>query len=205
MSSDAYLGGVADRHPLDDVPAEQYDAFRHPVRIRLLEVLENRSAPSLTEVTTALLRKTDDDELDGKRRQEVHMALLHNHLPRLADHDLIEWDREHDTVDRREDLPVCPSTLSSLLEEADDERAMLEQVVGPVRIRLIDELESSSQPLSLEQLAARLAAHEETPGTDRTKVGLHHSHLPALADVGVLEYDREAGLASLSGDVSDSV
>lgn len=41
------------------------------------------------------------DAVDEERRQRVYVALVHNHLPRLADHDVVDYDlRSGDVVKR---------------------------------------------------------------------------------------------------------
>ena len=59
-------------------------------------------------------------------------------------------------------------------------------------------LDGRSTPVTLEELAAEIAAREteqneldETP-VERVALTLHHQHLPELAEAGVLEYDAEA-------------
>ncbi|ARS89398.1 DUF7344 domain-containing protein [Natrarchaeobaculum aegyptiacum] len=196
MSSDAHLGGSSELSSLTGVPAERYDVLRHPHRIRLLEVLEESDGrQSLTELTTALLDREDDDPGDGKRRHEIRIELVHNHLPRLADADLIDWNTE-DGAELVAEPPVCPSALTVLLENDHDVEDLVSQVLDPVRLRLLEELEQRTGPHTLEELAKRLATHEPAapPDSERAKIDLHHSHLPALADVDLLEYDREAGL-----------
>ena len=195
MSSDAYLGGIGECAPLNDVPVERYEVFRHPRRIRLFEVLERDARRSLAEVTTELIEREGDDVADGKRRHEVRIDLVHNHLPRLADHDLLEWDV--DTGARlTSEPPIPPAAFRSLLESDCDVSEVLADVVEPVRLRLLEELAGHDRPLSLETLASTLASTEPAAPTDETTVAieLHHSHAPALENAGLVTYDSDAGL-----------
>lgn len=215
MSSDAHRGGATGHHPLDDVPTEHYEVFRDPRRVRLLAVLEEGTdddpEQSVEALAGALAEREHEegrqdvevsatDETTGPRR-EIRISLIHDHLPRLADHGIVEWNRKRGTVTLRDDTGLLPASLTTLVETADDERDVLECVVDPVRLRLVDELADSSQPLSLEQLAAKLVSHDGASGMKQAKIALHHSHLPALEDAGVLEYDRTGELASLLEDV----
>lgn len=207
MSSDAHRGGATGHNPLDDVPTEQYEVLRDPRRVRLLEILEERSeagsTPSPTELAAALLEheRGDGDGSEETLRQELRVSLLHNHLPRLADHGIVEWDRDRNVVELRDETPVPPASLSTLLEAAEDERALLERVTHPLRLRLVDDLVESNRPLSVEQLASAVVSRNGTVGMERAKIALHHSHVPALEEAGVLEYDADSGLVSIAEDV----
>lgn len=58
-------------------------------------------------------------------------------------------------------------------------------------------LAGDSGSVDLEELAAGVATREEGPDADeetieRVAVALHHNHLPKMADLGVLAYDRDA-------------
>ncbi|WP_255194220.1 DUF7344 domain-containing protein [Natronobeatus ordinarius] len=45
--------------------------------------------------------ETSMDAVDEERRQRVYVSLVHNHLPRLADHDVVDYDlRSGDVVKR---------------------------------------------------------------------------------------------------------
>ncbi|WP_320443101.1 DUF7344 domain-containing protein [Halosolutus halophilus] len=64
------------------------------------------------------------------------------------------------------------------------------------RLPLCSIFADSDRPLSLDQLAAELADHDVAADADRARIELHHSHLPALEDVGLLEYDADSRLVS---------
>lgn len=62
----------------------------------------------------------------------------------------------------------------------------------------LDVLESSNSPVELEELAAMVAEREINVGVpdeatvERVAITLHHSHLPKMADVGVIDYDPDS-------------
>jgi len=204
MSSDAHLGGDTLPDPLSDVPTECYEILRHPRRLQILEVLGTRGARlCLPELTTELIDRTEPSRSNGRARHDVRISLVHNHLPRLVDYEIVDWD--DDGVALVDESPVHPADLSVLLELCETDRAegLLETVVDPVQMRLLAALEDDGRPLSIEQLAARLSAHDggPFPDPDRAAVALHHSHLPALSDVGVVDYDHESKLVTRSDDV----
>ncbi|OVE83921.1 DUF7344 domain-containing protein [Natronolimnobius baerhuensis] len=192
MSSDVHLGGSSEHGPLGDVPTDQYDVLRHPRRVRLLEYLETDTRCSLTELTTALLEHETVDAPMGEARHNVRLTLVHNHLPRLAAAGLLDWDRD-DGVKLVEDPVLCPAALSTLLETAADEDELLERVVHPGRLHLLESLASADSAQSLAEIATALAGQVPALPADveHTKIELHHSHLPALDDVGAIEYDHE--------------
>lgn len=61
----------------------------------------------------------------------------------------------------------------------------------------LDTLADETRPSDLETLAREMAARESESGTtdeetiEQVKISLHHSHLPVLAEVGVIDYDPE--------------
>lgn len=192
MSSDVHLGGSNEPGPLDDVPADQYDVLRHPRRVRLLECLSAETRLSLTELTTALLEHESTDVSAGEARHNGRISLVHNHLPRMADAGLIDWDRD-DGVELVDDPILCPAVLATLLETADDEEQLLERVVHPGRLHLLESLATADSTQSLSEIAAALAGQAPAFSADVEQVALelHHSHLPALDDVGAIEYGHE--------------
>jgi len=67
------------------------------------------------------------------------------------------------------------------------------------RRRALDVLAEQTTPVDLETLAAAVAAHEGEAGADeetveQVTISLHHTHLPLMADVGVVDYDPDATL-----------
>lgn len=201
MSSDAHFGGDSTREPLEDVPAECYEALRHPHRLHLLKVLDSHDSPlTLPELTTAVVERAALDVSEGQARHDVRLSLVHNHLPRLAEYDIVDWDGE--TAALEEEPSIHPDDLAPLLETCNAENGdrLLETLVHPVRIRLCSILEERTGTVSLEQLASDLTACESGPlaDADQAKVALHHTHLPAMADVGAIEYDVNSGLVRRS-------
>ncbi|WP_306056207.1 DUF7344 domain-containing protein [Natronococcus wangiae] len=194
MSSDAQIGGDGTRGPLNEIPTEWYETLRHPRRIRLLEVLHAKESPvTLAELTGAVADRETDGGSDGRLYHEVRISLVHNHLPRLAECGMVEWDGE--TAALADDTPLPLSDLSGLLEARDAQGRLLEVFVHPVRTQLYSIVRERPRPISVDRLASELAAREagslSTP--EEAAIALHHVHLPAMDDVGALEFDREAG------------
>ena len=198
MSSEASLGGDSGRDPLTDIPAECYDVLRHPRRLRILEILgSHRTRLSLTELTTEIVESEGVSAANGKARHEVRVSLVHNHLPRLADYDIVDWDAETG-AELVDEPPVHPADLSVLLDrcDGDDGRELLEAIVHPVRMRVVSTVSEHGRPLSVDRLASTLVDRgvDSLSDPERAKISLYHAHLPMLADAGVLEFDHESGL-----------
>ena len=70
------------------------DTDRQCVLMELLETDGRISVGTLADQLAAR-RRNHADELDRERAQ---LELIHNHLPRLADHGVIEYDRERGIV-----------------------------------------------------------------------------------------------------------
>lgn len=183
MSSDANVGGDSTQHTLGNVPQECYDLLSHPRRIHLLDALGAATHPvSTSDLTAELARREDADP------ESVRISLVHNHLPRLADHGVIERDGE--AVVLVDDAAVPPKGLVALLASDATGERLLETIVTPERMAILAVLERTPV-CTLETLASELTTRGETnvSGLEEAKIALHHSHLPALDDVGALEYD----------------
>ena len=199
MSSEAHLGGDSERDPLENIPTECYDVLRHPRRLRVLAVLgTRRTRLSLMDLTTEIVEGEDRDVSTGQARHDVRISLVHNHLPRLAEYDLVEWDVDAG-VELVGEPPVHPADISALLDlcDGEDDDRLLEALVHPVRMRVVSFLSERDRTVSIDTLASELAGRDGVPSDpDRAKLSLHHAHLPMLADAGILEFDHEAGLVA---------
>lgn len=206
MSSDVQIGGDGTRGSLSEIPTEWYEILRHPRRIRLLEALRSgESSFTLTELTGAVARREADDEADGQLYHEVRISLVHNHLPRLAECGILVWDDE--TVVLEDDTPLPLRDLSRLLELCESQDRLLEVLVHPVRTQLYSILRKRERPVSVDTLASELAAREagQLSDPEEATISLYHSHLPAMDDVGALEFDLESGTVRRSDRSTPSV
>lgn len=70
----------------------------------------------------------------------------------------------------------------------------------------IDILAGRSSPVELEGLAARITARGNGSAADeesieRVAITLHHTHLPKMAEMGVVDYDPESRTVASEFDV----
>ncbi|WP_266081972.1 DUF7344 domain-containing protein [Haladaptatus caseinilyticus] len=102
-------------HPSEE---EAVDLLRHEHRRAIITYLDQKpidcaSFGDLVEciISSGSKRETTLDE----RREQVAIGLLHNHLPRLADADVLEYDQRSETVRYWGD-----SRFESILETANN-------------------------------------------------------------------------------------
>lgn len=84
------------------------------------------------------------------------------------------------------------------------ETTFFEVLSDPRRRHVVDVLEDRSTPVSLDDLASRLAMRERSMDGDGTAnatvedvaISLHHVHLPRLASAGIVIYDAEANVVT---------
>ncbi|WP_209019595.1 DUF7344 domain-containing protein [Halorussus marinus] len=69
------------------------------------------------------------------------------------------------------------------------------------RRRVLYALEANDE-ITVDRLAERLARSGVAESTERAAASLVHTHLPKLADAGVIEYEREAGLVAADDGVA---
>lgn len=207
-ASDSGPGGTssADFHT-------NYELLTHPRRLHLLSILdatERISVSALAEELVAVER-TQSPTDSGNDVSTVKTALVHAHLPLLADAGIVEFDRESQVVAAIADRPVSSSRLSRLSHLAaaagDDADRLLRTLVHPTRIAAYSAIESAAESISVDEIATCIhdenATHTYDDDTSHNasiedvRLSLYHSHLPALASVGVIEFDRTERTASI--------
>ncbi|MCU4924526.1 ArsR family transcriptional regulator [Halobacteria archaeon AArc-dxtr1] len=185
MSSNTHFGGDSTRRLLNTVPAKCYDVLRDRRRLHLLEVLGAAACPlSVDELTREL-----HDRDDSADEQSLRISLVHAHLPKLDDVGLVEWDGEEATLANESAVP--PQRLMALLDSDASSDRVLDALVHPDRMAILSLLEERNGSCAIETIAAELALLGSTDASDprEAKVMLHHSHLPAMRELGVLTYD----------------
>jgi DNA primase catalytic subunit len=90
-------------------------------RRRIVEYLHRRPARSATlEEVTAHLQSPSRGQRDAVReKRRTKLELVHADLPKLAAHDIVEWDRERDEIRYRPDEAI-EDALEHLVNAAPD-------------------------------------------------------------------------------------
>lgn len=195
MSTPQLNGAQSNDFLLDDVA----DGTRRA----LLAALHSRNGTIPTDElathVTAAINGIDLVDVTRADREPVQTALVHRHLPKLEDVGMIEWAHGEGTVTAT-DHPVWqePQFQQLIDVEGDDWDAILSALQARQR-RIALAVLAKANSLHREELARRLVAREtETPRTDvsdeaveKALIRLHHHHLPALQQAGLITYEDE--------------
>ena len=180
------------------------DAFQvlaMPRRVAVLAALSEAETPisddELARWVAAKEGGKSPDDVTASERQTVRLSLRHYHLPALSTHGLVEWRSAGDEVDLGTEVSA-ERVLGLLRGRSLTAASRLFDILAQPRRRLVlAVLSEHDEPISVDELARlvvaeeRASAPETVPETDvsRIRVSLHHSHLPVLSAMGVLEYD----------------
>lgn len=83
-------------------------------RIALSFLLETNGPTPLSEVVETVARGTDGDEVTEAARDRVSISFHHNHLPKMTDAGLIEFDEAEQTVTATAETERIQSLLDSV-------------------------------------------------------------------------------------------
>ena len=206
--------GEGDRKPdvIADSDGDLYEILSHPRRSMVCSLLFERGGSlSVTElVSTILASETTDPNgvPSAERRRDVHVDLLHRHLPMLVTHGVLAWDRRMETVALADDPDVDVDRLEAFLEPLGLHRSgeLFELLSHPRRRTVLVALELGDT-VPVDELATRIVAIEEGISTDavspsdatRAHIDLRHAHLPAMADLDVVDYDHSSDRVTYRG------
>lgn len=208
MGSD--VTGLGSSPMITGAASDIYDTLSSPRRMDLIETLITGPTPmsveSLATSVAARYGSKAEEDVSDEERHAVQVSLHHHHLPKLEAKRFIAWDREAGTVSLPESFPVTRAEFEALLdahrqESAQEFEPVLEQPRRQVAMSVIS---NADEPLSAERLARSVVAFEHrsepeqvsTQAADRVCVSLYHSHLPALANAGLVEFDAEEGIVN---------
>jgi DNA-binding transcriptional ArsR family regulator len=176
----------------------------------VLQILSSRSQPiSLVDLATQVAAaETDQPLMDISRDEtkEVQPALRHLHLPKLTAAGLVtESDGTVTTTNRRE--LQNPRIEALLTAEGRDWDAVLDCLADERRrtvLRVLSEHGGSVERSALApKVASAIQSDDDLPTpTEEVEVGLHHHHLPKLAEAGLIRFDRREGTVHYEGHPS---
>lgn len=199
-----------------------FDVLADPRRRYLLSTLQDRSDPLALETlaTEVTVAEQDSQIVTDDQVRPVHVELVHSHVPRLLDVGLLTEVTDGTDGGRRTltlaDHPLLEiDWVTRLLENPavgpacdEDELNRTLEVLVPVRRRAIClVLARRRDDLTVADLAATLVtARDDAELVDgdesQVETRLVHDDLPALADAGLLEYDRGSGRVVLETDAA---
>lgn len=193
-------------HPPDHKPSltRVFEGLTEPRRRDIIAAIDDTAIP-MTEAELARSIADANESATASDPDRIQATLRHSHLPKLADLDLVKWDRAAATV-APGDHPIRKDPRFRKLLTATDERWTATTTVhsNAGRRATAAVLLGATGPTTRSDLAETLADSEaetlsESP--EEVAVTLHHFHLPKLAEVGLIEYDSDEGTVRPTGDV----
>lgn len=177
------------------------DAVADDTRRALLRAVRARDEPAdVAELAAHVRAANAGPAADGDAQEDPLPRLYHVHLPALEAAGLVEWDEAAETVA----AAALPADVERWVErtldaEAENWSAVLDALRHRRRRIALGVLASVGE-CDPDDLAGRVAAREagadpiEVAESDRRSVliSLHHTHLPALAEAGLIEREEEA-------------
>ncbi|WP_255193297.1 DUF7344 domain-containing protein [Natronobeatus ordinarius] len=213
MSLDVRYGeGDRKRDVIADGDGDLYEILSHPRRSMVCSLLLERGGSlSMTELVSMILTFEDTDPTampSAEQRRDVHVDLYHRHLPMLVTHGLLAWDRRMETVTLADDPDVDVDRLEAFLEPLGIHRSgeLFELLAHPRRRTVLVALDRGDT-VAVDELATRIVAIEAGISTDavspsdatRAHIDLRHVHLPAMADLDVVDYDHSSDRVTYRG------
>lgn len=215
MSSDVHVDATTGLEVTSDAE-DVHEVLAHPRRKAILSILSERETSlQTTDLATQLAALEADKplvEVTEEEHRTVRVSLHHVHLPKLDDYGVVDWNTESGEVSLESDV--------SVREDRFTDRAARRSNVGSGRFfriladerrrRVLSILSERGGSVSTTDLATRVAAQEvgtrpenvPRSAIDRVEVSLHHSHLPSMSAVGLLEYEPDDERVAYDGPLS---
>ena len=179
-------------------------------RREILRALLSRGEPATDRELADLLAAADGadpaaDEAATERRT-VRRNLVHRHLPALEAAGLVARDRDDTTVETTTHPALEDPRFRRLLgldaENLDEVLSALSHEHRRIALTVLRDGETTmSRTAIAEEILRRetVETDSDPESVDEIAVSLHHSHLPNLADAGLVEYERETGRTAYTG------
>lgn len=161
-----------------------------------LASLSTVGATTVTDLATTVAARSHDvapSTVTNAERRECRIALEHVHLPRLVERGVVAYDADRSTVEPRSS-PLFEEPLARLVDGTVPTETIA-ALGDDRRLRLLKIVQEVGTELSLGDVALYLEAGcrdcplADVTGDerDRCRIELHHSHVPKLVAVGLLE------------------
>lgn len=178
-----------------------------PQRRVVLETLCEAGTVTVETLAERIVERREDGSATDVEdaREQVAIALHHNHLPQLSAHGLVT----HSGSGRDASVALAPNVdqdrVRELIGFGDGNWRSLGVIVNDERRRIVAAaLADADGDRTLDELAETVVdlergspegTHEEL--VESVRVSLHHVHLPKLEAADVVEYNAERGLVVL--------
>lgn len=182
-----------------------FDLLADETRRRIIRVLQGNSGPISEQRLAERLAAMESDS--GKTKSEtaetLSVRLYHVHLPKLAESELIEWDRTAQTV-FRSDYPLDEIHRFEERISTNGWGSIASALADGRRRRALAILEARDEPITREELADELASREASgqraePLIEKISLQLHNHYLPKLEEVDLVRYDPDESTVEYRG------
>lgn len=191
-----------------------FNALRNERRRNALRILEeDGSSMDFGELATAVASDENDvtgSQLTDKQRKRVYVSLYQTHVPLLADTGFVSYDSAGGDVQITSKGHAALEYLDAVVERIEADDATVDRILDIIRNerrrRVLSQLVSSNGRSDLTALAESIAAwenevdvHELTSSQrKRAYVSLYQAHLPKMADLGIVDYNKPRGIVELT-------
>lgn len=183
-----------------------FEALGHRRRREILRILDRVSRASPAELATHLVAAETGQPLMDVSRPDAEDALvdlLHAHLPRLEDANLVT--RTDDRVETTEHPALQDPKIEAMIaSDASDWDDVVDCLADERRRVALSTLYRTGAPMDRTDLAVAVAESDQTDtessiSVEDVLVEMHHLHLPKLEAAGLVSYDAEAETVTYEG------
>lgn len=107
---DKVFGGDSPNISLDDVA----ETLSNERRRQLIRALEESESLTLRDLAERVAQNEESDEIDADDRKRVYIALHQAHLPRMANMNVVDYDRDRKIVGRGKEFNATAKALEKI-------------------------------------------------------------------------------------------
>lgn len=173
------------------------DSIADGTRRETLSVLDGRAEPVspryLATAVTAAVTDTSPADVSAGDREQIHVGLVHNHLPKLDAAGLVTYDA--DAVATTDNPVLEDPRFRRLVAGESDGWDRVLAAIAPRRRRVVLAVLEGTDGLERAEVARHVVAHENDVApsavprseTEDAAETLHHAHFPALRQAGLID------------------